>query len=64
MKMFWTVSWDMFVIGFAGFVMMQTPSRAIFVNTRPLGSTPGIGSREASPMSTRPAAASLMPIED
>ena len=51
-------------IGLLLFVMMQTPSRAIFVKTRPFGSTPSIGSREESPMSKRPSLTPLMPMSD
>ena len=59
-----TVCWERFEIGFCGLVITQMPSWAIFVKTRPLGSTPGIGLREESPMSKRPVAAPLMPMSD
>jgi hypothetical protein len=56
-----TSSWERLASGFFGLVITQTPSRAIFVNTSPVGSTPTIGSREASPMSTLPALTSSIP---
>src|ERR1700691_3903263 len=58
-----TVCWLRFAIGFFGLVLMHTPSRAIFVNTSPLGS-PSSGLRDTSPMSTRPAATSDTPTSE
>ena len=60
-KMPSTVSWERLASGLAELVITHTPSRATLVKTRPGGSTPGIGSREASPMSTRWELTSLMP---
>jgi len=61
-KMPTTVCWEICSGGSAGWVMTQMPSCAIFVKTRPWGSTPGIGLREESPMSKRPrGGATLIP---
>jgi hypothetical protein len=63
-KMPSTLSCERFEIGLAWLVITHTPSLAIFVKTKPVGSTPGIGSREESPMSKRPLAAPLIPMSD
>jgi len=58
-----TVSWERLESGLAVLVIMHTPSRAIFVKTRPAGSV-GSGSREESPISKRPLATPLIPMSD
>ena len=58
-----TVSCERFASPLPGWVAMQTPSRAMRLNTSPPGSD-GCGSREDMPSDTRPRETSAMPMSD
>src|SRR5919198_357532 len=62
-KIAWTCAWETLARWLSGLVIRQIASRAILLNTRPPGPE-SFGSREESPIDTRPAATSATPMSE